>query len=205
MDIKFKNRLIALAAIAQAASLVNELARFGNCNQSSFTTSIKSIFTLNVQHIDEIYGPSKNLNEGLGTLEKLYGEPKKIDPHLPRYFIGICQVAKRLRQDTAMQKIIQQGIEKAHRQAEYFNDSAHSTVVASLADLYVNTFGNFNYRIMILGDKHYMTQTDILAKIRCVLLAGIRAAILWHQLGGRRWQLVLQRKKIQAAIQTLRD
>jgi high frequency lysogenization protein len=32
--------------------------------------------------------------------------------------------------------------------------------------------------------------------IRASLLAGIRAAILWRQTGGKRWQLLLNRKKI---------
>jgi len=34
-------------------------------------------------------------------------------------------------------------------------------------------------------------------RIRALLLAGIRSAVLWYQLGGRRWRLVVYRRRIQ--------
>lgn len=33
-------------------------------------------------------------------------------------------------------------------------------------------------------------------KVRALLLAGIRSAMLWRQLGGRRWQLLFSRRKL---------
>jgi high frequency lysogenization protein len=33
-------------------------------------------------------------------------------------------------------------------------------------------------------------------EIRALLLAGIRSARLWRQLGGHRWQLVISRRKL---------
>jgi len=36
---------------------------------------------------------------------------------------------------------------------------------------------------------------DNAAKIRALLLAGIRAAVLWQQLGGSRWKLFWSRRK----------
>ena len=39
--------------------------------------------------------------------------------------------------------------------------------------------------------------------IRALLLSGIRAAFLWRQLGGRRWSLLLRRKKLLQAAQSL--
>ena len=33
-------------------------------------------------------------------------------------------------------------------------------------------------------------------QIRALLLAGIRSARLWRQLGGHRWQLVISRRKL---------
>ncbi|MEQ8953835.1 MAG: DUF489 family protein, partial [Gammaproteobacteria bacterium] len=40
--------------------------------------------------------------------------------------------------------------------------------------------------------------------IRALLLAGIRAAFLWYQLGGRRWRLLLYRKRIQETAHNMR-
>ncbi|MBL4866106.1 MAG: DUF489 family protein, partial [Pseudomonadales bacterium] len=33
---------------------------------------------------------------------------------------------------------------------------------------------------------------------------GVRSAMLWHQLGGRRWQLMLSRKNLMREIDTLK-
>ena len=41
------------------------------------------------------------------------------------------------------------------------------------------------------------------ARVRALFLAGVRAAFLWHQLGGRRWQLLFQRKRLLTAIESI--
>ncbi|MNJ04984.1 High frequency lysogenization protein HflD [compost metagenome] len=42
----------------------------------------------------------------------------------------------------------------------------------------------------------FLQQASNASKIRALLLAGIRAARLWRQLGGHRWQLVFSRRKL---------
>ena len=39
----------------------------------------------------------------------------------------------------------------------------------------------------------FLNQSYTMNKIRALLLAGIRSAVLWRQLGGHRWQLFLMR------------
>ena len=41
-----------------------------------------------------------------------------------------------------------------------------------------------------------LQQPNNASKIRALLLAGIRSARLWRQLGGHRWQLVISRRKL---------
>jgi high frequency lysogenization protein len=41
-------------------------------------------------------------------------------------------------------------------------------------------------------------------KIRALLLAGVRSAVLWYQLGGRRWRLVIHRKQIRQTVGNIR-
>lgn len=45
-----------------------------------------------------------------------------------------------------------------------------------------------------MGDYNYLQQARIANQIRALLLAAIRSATLWRQVGGSRWQLLLQRK-----------
>ncbi|MEK7758734.1 MAG: DUF489 family protein, partial [Pseudomonadota bacterium] len=41
-----------------------------------------------------------------------------------------------------------------------------------------------------------LSNPAIADKVRAALLAGIRSAVLWRQLGGRRWQLLFSRGKL---------
>lgn len=66
-------------------------------------------------------------------------------------------------------------------------------MVARLADIYSNTISQLCSRIMIKGDQAHLSNVDNAAKIRALLLAGIRAALLWRQAGGDRWKLIFSR------------
>ena len=46
---------------------------------------------------------------------------------------------------------------------------------------------------MVSGENHLLTDSAIANRIRALLLCGMRSAILWRQLGGSRWQLLLKR------------
>jgi len=53
-----------------------------------------------------------------------------------------------------------------------------------------------NPRILIAGNPVYLEQAENASRVRTLLLSAIRSGVLWHQLGGSRWQLLFQRKKI---------
>jgi high frequency lysogenization protein len=40
-------------------------------------------------------------------------------------------------------------------------------------------------------------------RIRAVLFAGVRAAVLWRQVGGKRWHLLFHRKRIASDVTRL--
>ena len=69
-------------------------------------------------------------------------------------------------------------------------------VIEKIAELYTQTVSTIGPRILVNGEQGYLANTLIAAKVRCALFAGIRAAFLWRQLGGRRWQLLFQRRAI---------
>jgi high frequency lysogenization protein len=56
---------------------------------------------------------------------------------------------------------------------------------------------------MIKGDQAHLSNVDNAAKIRALLLAGIRAALLWRQAGGDRWKLIFSRSAMQKEAQQL--
>src|SRR3569623_1691456 len=44
--------------------------------------------------------------------------------------------------------------------------------------------------------QRHLSHPDVANKVRTLLLAAIRSAVLWRQCGGNRWQLIFGRRKI---------
>ncbi|NOZ09884.1 MAG: DUF489 family protein [Gammaproteobacteria bacterium] len=104
---------------------------------------------------------------------------------------------------------LQKGIDDVIRQAEYFaetheSDSYHSSIIAGLVHVYTDTLSNLPPRIMVSGK--FITDNDLANKIRTALLAGVRGAVLWRQVGGRRRQLIFGRKRyVEGARKMLKE
>jgi high frequency lysogenization protein len=58
---------------------------------------------------------------------------------------------------------------------------------------------------MVAGEQNYLQKTETAARVRTLLLAGIRAAVLWRQLGGSKWKLLFARKKYVAVARQLAE
>jgi high frequency lysogenization protein len=59
------------------------------------------------------------------------------------------------------------------------------------------------FRIKVNGSAQHLENPQNADVIRAALMAGIRAGFLWRQLGGRRWKLVVQRKRVLETSQNL--
>jgi high frequency lysogenization protein len=205
MNKTIENRILALAGILQAADLVNELATHGDCNPAAFKSSIESIYKLDAANVLDIYDNQiKNLELGLATFEKIMNKDKKIfQKQIVRIFFNLVHLQKKVSKQKKMLDALRTRIEKAVSQTEYFQNTVHPNILANLADGYTEMIGQFNFRIMIQGNKQYLTQIDILHKIRALLLAGLRSAVLWDQLGGSRWNILFQRVKYLEGVRGL--
>jgi high frequency lysogenization protein len=191
----FTNQTIALAGIAQATALVNQLATTGTADPVAFKSSIGSLLKIDSDSVTDIFGGLAELKLGL---EQFHQQISGTVTHSEsaRYAASLVFLERQLAEQPKMLKTIQIGIEKAQAQAEYF-DVLHENVLANLGDLYYNTISTLQPRIMVNGDELYLSRPDTVNKIRALLLAGIRAALLWQQCGGARWKFLFYRKKLQ--------
>jgi high frequency lysogenization protein len=74
------------------------------------------------------------------------------------------------------------------------------SLLASLAAIYSDTVSHLSPRIIVKGEPLHLKNPDNQNRIRSNLLAGIRAAMLWRQVGGRRWQILFgQRQLLESA------
>jgi high frequency lysogenization protein len=199
-------RTLALAGVFQAASLVKQLAKTGRVDEKFFLTNIESIFKIEANSPLEVYGNPNHLKLGLSELTHLFGNHKlPKDSEIARYAFSLLHLERKLSHNPKMLAQIRTGIARATTQASHFS-STHENVMANLASLYTDTLSTFTFKVYVSGEPLYLNQTQILNKIRSILLSGIRSAVLWQQLGGRRWQLLIARSSLlETADQWLKE
>jgi high frequency lysogenization protein len=191
----FELRTLALAGVFRTATLVNILANEGGISETDLRTSISSIFVTNPDDVLQIYGEINNLATGFNTMVMQLGKNNQNrNMDVARYVVSMLFLERQLMKNENMLATLSTGVDLATRQAEHFT-VIHENVIANLADLYSRTISKIGPRIMINGEQNYLETTAISNKIRAVLLAGIRSAVLWHQLGGRRWHILFQRSR----------
>lgn len=199
---KLQNRIIGLAGIFQAAAMVKQIATTGRTSEPYFRTSIESLFKIDAKDALDVYGGRKNLVLGFQELIRLFTHNKNPkDADIARYVLSLIHLERKMDKDLAMKKVLQNGIERAFQQSQHFS-TTHENVMANLASLYADTLSTFKFRIYVSGEPLYLNQTHLVNKVRALLLAGVRASVLWHQMGGRRWQLLISRNSI---IQTAKQ
>lgn len=191
----FTNQTIALAGIAQATALVNQLATTGTADPVAFKSSIGSLLKIDSDSVTDVFGGLAGLKLGLEQFQQQISGAVTHSEQA-RYAAALVFLERQLAEQPKMLQTIQIGIQKAQAQAEYF-DVLHENVLANLGDLYYNTISTLEPRIMVNGDERYLSRPDIVNKIRALLLAGIRATLLWRQCGGARWKFLFYRKKLQ--------
>ncbi|CCK76035.1 MAG: high frequency lysogenization protein HflD [Oleispira antarctica] len=204
---KHEQQTIALAAIFQAASLVEQLARTGEIPTPELELLITSLFKQNPNDFNEIYGSRPNLQAGYHGICKLMGNDsaklkQDIKPEVMRYALSIVHLESRLRKNSHMMNQLGESIHASVRQADHFHIT-HESVIGSLADTYQQTLSTLSFRIKVTGNPQILQNSHNANKVRALLLSGIRAAILWRQVGGRRWHLLLNRKRYIKDAQSL--
>lgn len=202
---KNHDKIIALAGILQSAAIVQQLARSGETNEAAFKSSINSVFALNPSSTLEVYGSVADLDMGLHTIQEIFrGKHTKRYADTLEYSRDLLRLEKRLSKEPDMLAIIRSRIEGIEQQIGHFdNNYTHPTVVSKLATLYVDTVGTFNFRIMIKGNPNNLQDDTHVARIRATLLAGIRATMLWRQVGGSRLQLLFKSGELLKAMDEL--
>ena len=192
-----RDRVIALAALMQSVTLVQQVAETGQINQVDFETLLNSLLATDAETTEAVYGDLELLKTGVQQLTKQFSKGKSdTDIKLLRYTINLLHLERQLAKRPAMMDLISREVDQIPQQISYFGDINNPQVVARFADVYHRTISELTPRIQIQGEPSILQQADNVNRIRALLLCGIRAAILWRQKGGRRWQFVFQSKNL---------
>ncbi len=196
---------LALASLFQSARMIDRLAHGKTINNAAFDCSIDSLFTLEAQSIDEIFGDGEGLITGLRTMiDLLGGNAERQDRQVIYYLMSMIKLERKLIRNTEISREVADGLSQIQRQSEQFELSPMSRL-HRIDGLYQETLSQFVPRVIVEGDQTILGNADNTSRIRSLLFAGVRAAVLWRQRGGSRWTLLLRRKRNIAEAQRLLD
>lgn len=193
------DRVLALAGVAQALRQVRRIADTGQAEAAVLETALDSVFRIDAASPEAVYGGAEAVAPGLRLLKEYFSSQGQ-DDLLPRLALSVLQLERRFVRDGDMVARVQDGIAAAAPSAERLG-STHPDVLASLGSLYADTVSHLRPRVLVQGNPHYLAQADIVAEIRAVLLAALRSAVLWRQMGGSLWDLLLGRRAMLAAVE----
>lgn len=188
-----ESRVIALAGVMQACRLVHEIAANGRTSQAGVESSLASVFRIDAESPAAVFGGVGGVRVGLEALLGQF-EGERREPALTRLVLGVLRLEGRLARNPRVNSEVGEGIGQIQRQVEHFG-VAHATVQARLADLYVATLARLQPRVVVHGNPLHLGNPQLVAQIRALLLAGVRAAVLWRQVGGSQLRLLLRRRE----------
>jgi len=188
---------IALAGICQSARLVQQLAHQGHCDADALHVSLNSVIDLNPDSTLGVFGGSEaNLRTGLETLLGVLNASNRqgLNAELTRYTLSLMVLERKLAAHKGAMDTLGERIAGLDRQLEHF-DLQSDTLLSAMAAIYVDVISPLGPRIQVTGSPAVLQSAQVQAKVRSALLAGIRAAVLWHQVGGR-LQLMFSRHRL---------
>jgi len=189
---------LALSGVAQSAYMVKQLANHGMVGQDKLNTLVRSLFITKPTTTEEVYGSVSRLNLGMQVLQEIVrkDEGSLKGPDVMRYFLGILHLERKLSSHHDMLRTVGESLESMSHLELDDPDLANPELIRQLARVYQDTLSTLPFRIQVTGDVKMLKNEDMADKIRAVLLAGIRSAVLWQQQEGKRWHLLFGRKKI---------
>lgn len=188
---------IAFAGMLQASELVRQIATSGNCSQQAARASLDSIFNIDPESTESVYGELNGVRLGLRIMVELFSARNNPDSLVSlNYALGLAKLGNRIRRDRKRQEALGREIGLVESAWRDTDDPLDESVTSQLGDAYQRHVSSLDFRLAISGKPEYLKQDDKVALVRALLLAGIRSAFLWHQVGGRQWRLIFQRRKM---------
>lgn len=189
------DRTMAFAGILQAIAQVQHLARHGELDNDELAASLQPIIVTNPDSVADIYQDKSALNKGYKIILNQLGDSSQKDVEITRYLVGMLALERKLVRSNSGLAMLAERINQVNRQLHHFTISDEQ-VVANLASIYSDIISNLGPKIQISGNPACLQRPLVQHKIRALLLAAIRSAVLWRQLGGKRRHLVFARKAI---------
>ena len=196
-----KDRALALAGLLQAVHLVQQMAQTGQAESRPLGACIESLFRFDAETPEAVFDGADKLDVGLVRLVNQLEGGSGRDSAVTRMAMTVLHLERRFSGNAAAMDAVHNGLKDIARQRDHWGPT-HPTVLARLGELYAKELSPIGPRVLVQGNPVYLGQPDLVGEVRATLLAAIRAAVLWRQLGGSYWDFLFGRR---ALVQAARD
>jgi high frequency lysogenization protein len=195
MEHSDQDRLIALAGLHQAAHCVQRIANRGSVDVEQMEPCVHSLFQIDAEDVPAVFGDTGAVATGARQIiAQITGKPER-NIELTRYVISLLRHERNLGRRPDMLAQVGSRMRSAAA-ARGDLPLLDREILSGLAGIYSDTISKLTPRIIVRGNPMYLQNAENQERIRALLLAGIRAALLWRQVGGHRWQILLGRRRL---------
>ena len=198
-----QQQVIALAGVVQAARMVDQVAKTGSYPAAFFEASLRSLFSFDAPTVDAVYGNIQGVKLGLRSVVDMLTDATNEDHvAMGAYVRGLLKLEDQFGKRPDLQEVVASRLGHVNFKAQHFSDDAVE-LAASISAIYQDTISNLPYRIKVKGNVQHLQQTKNADLVRTLLLAGLRSAHLWRQLGGRPRHFLFKGGKLAATASDL--
>ena len=188
-------RSLALAALFEALAEVQSAAE--GRGGAGVEHLLAPLFAIDADSVAAVFAPPARYRNGVKAAAAAIAGQRSMLRVLNTAF-AVLELATLLQRDDRIAGELSQRLRTL---ADAPRDRA---LFLALDEAYQETIGRLGKRIQVSGDPAALKQPETAARIRALLLAAVRFAWLWRQLGGRRWQLLVGRRKLVAGLDRLK-
>jgi high frequency lysogenization protein len=196
-----KDRVLALAGLLQSVRLVQQMANNGQAKTRPLTACIDSLFRFDADSTEAVFGGARALEPGLRrVIAQLDGSDR--DSAQTRIAMNVLHLERRFIGSPMTVEAVRHGLEQIEALRAELGPT-HPTVLGQLGELYSSQISPIGPRVLVQGNPVYLSQPGVVGEVRATLLAALRSAVLWRQLGGSYWQLLVSRRQLVETAQSL--
>ena len=183
--------------MCQAAVQVHRVAHGLATSSVDVDPLIRAVFETSPHSTEAVYGSTAALRSGVLWAQQMLTKPSADLVSAMRYVMSLLDIEGRLRKRPDLARVLRTALDQMPRK------DADDATFNALSALYQRTISTLDRRVHVTGSPEVLQRAEVAAKIRSLLLAGVRSAWLWHQAGGRRWHLLLRRSALRNTLDTL--
>ena len=198
---RMKDRVLALAGMLQAIRLVQQMADNGQAETRPLAVCIESLFRFDADSTEAVYGSAADLQPGLLRLiAQLDGQGR--DTTQTRIAMSVLHLERRFLMFPETVAAVQLALAALAPQ-RLSDGPTHPDLLVRLGEIYAAHISPLGPKVLIQGNPVYLSQPALVGEVRACLLAALRSAVLWRQLGGSYWDFLWSRRAMVQAAQSL--